>query len=622
MEFVSALTGLRPYQRELLRKVLAALEITDRPVMMQLPTGGGKTVIAAHLLRDYLTGRRKAVWLTHRKELASQTENMLFKAGVSATCNINWKPRTKAPRIANGVVILMAQTVGRRTRDIAADVWGSYDVNDLLIIDEAHHAAAKGWERGIRQWPGKVLGMTATPWRLSRKEGFDHLFGDLILGPQVGELQNDEFLCQANVLVPGKDNLILGGKVASHLDYTEKGIEAANTKEVMTARALNFWKEHVSDRQTIIYAVSIGHARNLAAVFNGSGIAAGLILGDTSPVNRTNAIEGFRTGKLKVLVNVAVATEGFDLPDASCIVIARPTKSLSLYLQMVGRGLRPKKDGGDCLILDLAGNAFEHGLPEDTREWSLAARGESEAGGDAPVVLCEKCQTASPAASHNCKSKCCGAPFGKDCPRCGKWHAWKDWTLESCEYSHDKVGNCCHIDVHFEHNNPVGPLFLRKFVSDIDSLGKGQFVLENPNIVTRALLVTLKEMGGGGPTGEVIGRAREFLWEMDCERLGFIVNEGVLGKSFSNHIKEFSKHDWQSIEATANMLKLRQIYGDISSHGSVESRSTIYKKITAAHKQLQDSGHCVNDPRSKRWRLTESALEHASSILLQEPNGG
>ena len=152
----------------------------------------------------------------------------------------------------------------------------------------------------------------------------------------------------------------------------------------MTARALNFWKEHVSDRQTIIYAVSIGHARNLAAVFNGSGIAAGLILGDTSPVNRTNAIEGFRTGKLKVLVNVAVATEGFDLPDASCIVIARPTKSLSLYLQMVGRGLRPKKDGGDCLILDLAGNAFEHGLPEDTSEWSLAARGESK-GGETPV---------------------------------------------------------------------------------------------------------------------------------------------------------------------------------------------------------------------------------------------
>ena len=224
-------------------------------------------------LRDYLTGRRKAVWLTHRKELASQTENMLFNAGISATCNIKWTAGNKAPRIANGTVILMAQTVGRRT-SIANDVWGDYDANDLMIIDEAHHAAADSWERAILQWPGKVLGMTATPWRLSKKEGFDHLFGDLVFGPQVGELQNDEFLCQANVLVPGKDNLILGGKVASHLDYTEKGIEAANTKEVMTARALNFWKEHVSDRQTIIYAVSIGHAKNLAALFSEEGIPA------------------------------------------------------------------------------------------------------------------------------------------------------------------------------------------------------------------------------------------------------------------------------------------------------------------------------------------------------------
>ena len=162
--------------------------------MMQLPTGGGKTVIAAHLLRDYLTGRRKAVWLTHRKELASQTERMLTEAGILATTDARWVPGERAPSIANSVVILMAQTVGLRTK--AAGVWSSYYKNDLLIIDEAHHATAQGWERAIKQWPGKVLGMTATPWRLSRKEGFNHLFGDLILGPQVGELQNDEFLCE------------------------------------------------------------------------------------------------------------------------------------------------------------------------------------------------------------------------------------------------------------------------------------------------------------------------------------------------------------------------------------------------------------------------------------------
>ena len=493
--------GLRPYQKELLRDVQAALQSTDDPVMMQLPTGGGKTVIAASLLSKYLTGRRKAVWLTHRRELASQTENMLFKAGVSATCNINWKPRTKAPRIANGVVILMAQTVGRRTRDIAADVWGSYDVNDLLVIDEAHHAAAEGWERGIRQWPGKVLGMTATPWRLSKKKGFDHLFGELILGPQVSELQSGKFLCQANVLVPDTEGRILGGKVPSHLDYTEKSIEAANAnRDVMTARALNFWKEHVTDRQTIIYAVSVGHADNLAALFSEEGIPAEAIHTKTDADARAQAISNFANGRLNVLVNVAIATEGFDLPDASCIVIARPTKSLSLYLQMVGRGLRLKKDGGDCLILDLAGNVLEHGLPENIREWSLAARGESD-DGEAPVVFCEKCQAASPAASHSCKS--CGSPFVKKCQICVRPRAFRTaWLLEDlCGSTHEPVCDRCHIDVHVQYNLPF--VFPFQQESQKDLYFKANLVYENPRIVARALLSALLKIGGKAATKDL-----------------------------------------------------------------------------------------------------------------------
>ena len=490
--------GLRPYQKELLGDIQAALQSTDEPIMMQLPTGGGKTVIAAHLLRDYLTGRRKAVWLTHRKELASQTENRLFEDGVSATCNIKWTPGTKAPRIANGAVILMAQTVGRRTAVVSDDVWGNYNGNDLMIIDEAHHAVAKGWERGIRQWPGKVLGMTATPWRLSRKEGFDHLFGDLILGPQVGELQSDEFLCQANVLVPGKDNLILGGKVASHLDYTEKGIEEANVnKDMMTARALKFWQEHAVDRQTIIYAVSIRHAENLAALFSEAGIPAEAIHTETDADTRAQAISNFATGNLSVLVNVAIATEGFDLPEASCIVIARPTKSLSLYLQMVGRGLRLKKDGRDCLILDLAGNALEHGLPEDIREWSLEARSES-GDGEAPVRLCEECRTASPAASHKCKSKCCGVPFGKDCQWGGKWCAFNGWLQEDrCPHSHKRVCDHCHDDIHVLHGLPDIPKIytcVREYLASPDSRAKGS-VFENLKIVQTMVLVALRGLG-------------------------------------------------------------------------------------------------------------------------------
>ena len=374
---------LRPYQQALLEQTQDALAADPKArLMMQLPTGGGKTVIAGALLADWLRDGRKAVWLTHRKELAEQTRGMLTEAGVSAITNVNWTPGEDAPAMAGGAVILMAQTVGRRAA--RREVWNRYSANDLLVIDEAHHAAAPGWERAMQQWPGPIVGMTATPWRLSEKEGFDHLFNGLLCGPQTADLQAIEpkpALCQAQVFIPPEEQRIAGGAVDRTGDYNERGIEQANRDrpDIMTAGALAFWQKHSSDRQTIAYAVSVDHAHNLAAVFNEAGIPAAVILGDTKREERDQAINGFRNGSIKVLVNVIVATEGFDLPDASCIIIARPTMSLALYLQMVGRGLRPKPDGGDCILLDLAANSVTHGLPEDSRAWSLEPRGTQKA---------------------------------------------------------------------------------------------------------------------------------------------------------------------------------------------------------------------------------------------------
>lgn len=322
-----------------------------------------------------------------------------------------------------------------------------------MVIDEAHHAAAEGWERAMKQWPGRIIGMTATPWRLSKKEGFDHLFDELLCGPQVADLQAADWLCDARILLPPPEQRIIGGEVDRTGDYTDRGIERANRPDVMTAGVVKFWQKDCGDRPTIAYAVSVDHAHNLARVFNDAGIPAAVILGDTSSEERSKAIVGFREGTVKVLVNVVVATEGFDLPDASCIVIARPTKSLALYLQMVGRGLRPKEDGGDCLILDLAANSEIHGLPEEHRKWSLEPCG-IEASGEAPVVWCRNCETVSPATSHHCRG--CGEPFGKDCNRCGKWRAWKRWQFENhCGDAHELVCDLCHIDAHIQAHLPV-----------------------------------------------------------------------------------------------------------------------------------------------------------------------
>ena len=453
---------LRQYQENLLRQVQDGLAAEPRArLMLQLPTGGGKTVIAGALLGDWLQDGRKAVWLTHRKELAEQTRGMLTDAGVSAITNVNWTPGEDAPAMAGGAVILMAQTVGRR--NARREVWNRYDASDLLVIDEAHHAAAAGWERAMQQWPGPIVGMTATPWRLSEKEGFDHLFDDLLCGPQTADLQALGSLCEAQLFIPPPEQRIAGGAVDRTGDYTEAGIEQANRDrpDIMTAGALAFWQKHAIDptnnqRPTIAYAVSVDHAHNLAAVFNEAGVPAAVILGDTKREDRDRAIAGFRGGSIKVLVNVIVATEGFDLPDASCIIIARPTMSLALYLQMVGRGLRPKPGGGDCIILDLAANAVTHGLPEDYRAWSLEPRGSQKDGGEAPVVVCPECGAVSPASSHNCRG--CGYSFGEVCDRCGRWRSHRRWQYEKqCGDAHQHVCDLCHIDAHIQAHLPVTP---------------------------------------------------------------------------------------------------------------------------------------------------------------------
>ena len=508
---------LRDYQQGLLDRVDGALQPPGARVVLQLPTGGGKTHIAGALLRRWLHEGRKAAWLTHRTELADQTCGMLADAGVSAISLNTWQAGNDAPSVPNGVVILMAQTVGRRSNRM--QVWGEYGSGDLLVIDEAHHATANGWERAIDQWPGRVIGLTATPWRLSKTEGFDHLFEELLQGPQVSQLQGDGWLCQASVLMPKPEEIIRGGAINAVGEYSESGIQQANQDrpDIMTAGALHFWLLHAAERQTIVYAISQDHARNLAAVFNEAGIPATVMLSDTMPQDRAEAIKAFGDGALRVLVNVAVATEGFDLPDASCIVITRPTMSLALYLQMVGRGLRPKANEGNCLILDLAGNAEVHGLPEQNRHWSLEPRG-SNPGGDAPVVHCEKCGAVSPAASHFCVF--CQSSFGKECRRCGAWRAWQRWRYETyCDELHELVCDLCHYDAHIQARLPVS-----------DDLRRLTDMGPDLDAVLQSLLEEERRRAGGAED-ERKRELRSFITARESE-----LASDILLQMFKNHI--------------------------------------------------------------------------------------
>ena len=602
---------LRPYQRDLLQQVQIALAAdTKARVMMQLPTGGGKTVIAGALMADWLTDGRKAVWLTHRAELAEQTRRMLTDAHISAMTDVKWTPGTDAPAMSGGAVILMAQTVGRRTASM--EVWDGYNAEDLMVIDEAHHAAAEGWERAMKQWPGRIIGMTATPWRLSKKEGFDHLFDELLCGPQVADLQAADWLCDARTLLPPPEQRIIGGEVDLTGDYTELGIERANRPDVMTAGVLKFWQKDFDDRPTIVYAVSVDHARNLARVFNDAGTPAAVILGDTSSEERSKAIAGFRAGTLKVLVNVVVATEGFDLPDASCIVIARPTMSLALYLQMVGRGLRPK-EGSDCLILDLAANSEIHGLPEEQRKWSLEPRG-IESPGEAPVVWCPKCETVSPATSHHCRG--CGDAFGKDCNRCGKWRAWKRWEFENhCGDAHELVCDLCHIDAHIQAHLPVTkPLDeLLDTYSPEDEMLSHDYPELNDELSNRlaGLFKELLEQERRSVTGTSDDRQRELLEKIE-RRETELNDDEELDALFEKHIAALPE-----TEQPKTRVQERRMFGDWED--GLKSELTDWKnELDELENRPIDKPLIFNSAQNKAMSLLQREARVAD--LLPEPS--
>ena len=393
--------------------------------------------------------------------------------------------------------------------------------------------------------------------------------------------------------MPRPEEIIRGGGINTIGEYSESGIKQANQDrpDVMTAGALRFWQLHAAERQTIVYAMSQEHARNLTTVFNEAGIPSAVMLGDTMPLDRAEAINAFGSGALRVLVNVAVATEGFDLPDASCIVITRPTMSLALYLQMVGRGLRPKASGSDCLILDLAGNSYAHGLPEDIRQWSLEPRG-NRPGGDAPVVRCERCDAVSPAASHFCVY--CQTPFGKDCTRCGTWRAWQRWSYEThCGERHESVCDLCHHDAHIQASLPVTEELRRlsNMEPDLDS-------------VLQRLLEEERQRASGADEG----RKKE-LRSLIAAREAELSGDGLL-QAFRNHIAELPEGTRPKTE-----LEEYRLFPEWE-HGLKRDVADWKEELDKLESKLPDRRLIYNNARERVLRALEAQAQETG--LLQE----
>jgi DNA repair protein RadD len=372
--------NLRAYQIAAVNALRSAIQQGARAPLLCLPTGGGKTMILATIAAQAATKGRQVLILVHRRELIHQTASKLQWAGLDHGIIAAGHPATN-----HAVQVASVQTLVRRLSRMA---WQP----SLVIIDEAHHAAAGSWARILDHWPDAYrLGVTATPCRLDGR-GLGAAFDQLVLGPSVADLVFTGYLSAARIYAPPVMADLSGIRKRAG-DYANDQAAAAMDRPTVTGDAIAHYQRLAGAQQAIAFCCNVAHAVSVCDAFKTAGISAALLLGNTA--NRDQVVADFAADITRVLVTVDVVSEGFDVPAASCAILLRPTQSLGLYLQQVGRVLRPAPGKDAALILDHVGNVTRHGFPDDPREWSLADGVVRRPGTAAPSVrTCPQCYAA------------------------------------------------------------------------------------------------------------------------------------------------------------------------------------------------------------------------------------
>ena len=240
---------------------------------------------------------------------------------------------------------------------------------DLIVIDEAHHATAGAWASVVAQYPeARVLGVTATPQRLDGK-GLGQVFDDLIRGPEVADLIDQNFLARPIYYAP--KTVSMDGVRTTAGDFNRADIAERMDRPTITGDAVTHYRKYCDGQPCIVFCTGIKHAEHVAAAFNAEGYRFQVIDGTLSKEERARRVLDLSNGTLQGLVSVDIVSEGFDLPCVSTAILLRPTASLSLHLQQIGRVLRPSPGKQRAVILDHVGNCRRHGLAEEVREWSL-----------------------------------------------------------------------------------------------------------------------------------------------------------------------------------------------------------------------------------------------------------
>jgi superfamily II DNA or RNA helicase len=394
----TGIVQLRPYQQQAINDLRMAYRSGAQAPLLVAPTGAGKTIILAAITQGAAARSRRVLILVHRRELIHQASAKLAAIGVDHGVIAAGIPAANAP-----VQVASVQTLIRRLQHVAQP--------DLIVIDEAHHAVAGSWRKVIDHWPNSLLlGVTATPVRQDGR-GLGMVFDRLVLGPSTAELMAAGYLTPARIYAPPPVADLTGIHRRAG-DYAIDEAAERMDRPTVTGDAISHYQRIGAGQPAIAFCCNVKHAEHVCAAFNHAGVQAATLLGCTDPVRRDATVAGFAAGAIQVLVTVDVVSEGFDIPAAGCAILLRPTQSLGLYLQQVGRVLRPAPGKQAAVVLDHVGNVHRHGFPDDHREWTIADR-ERRAG-----------STSQPAPSVRTCPKCFAAfKPALLCPACGAYCA-------------------------------------------------------------------------------------------------------------------------------------------------------------------------------------------------------
>jgi superfamily II DNA or RNA helicase len=353
---------LRDYQIRAIEDSKREIAAGRKRIIIVAPTGGGKTVIGAAITKSVIEQRRGVLVVAHRREIITQTSDKLRANGVPhgiIMAGVRDRP-LEFVQIAS-IQTLWARAVQRQSMTLPKA--------QLLLIDECHHCPANTYSKIIEAYPDAiVLGLTATPCRGDGR-GLGGIFEVIIECPQVAELIEQGYLVKTRVYAPVMPDL-KGVKVQAG-DYVESQLAERMDRPKLVGDIVMHWHKYSERRKTVCFATGVRHSVHIRDEFIKSGVRVEHIDGGTPKPERDASLARLASGEIELITNCMVLTEGWDMPEVGCCILARPTKKMGLYRQMIGRVLRPAEGKPDAIILDHSSAVYCHGFAEDPVEWTL-----------------------------------------------------------------------------------------------------------------------------------------------------------------------------------------------------------------------------------------------------------